>query len=421
MRSTPPLKEPGLRPRTRMVLAAGGVVAGSLLLAGLDAPDGTVAGPSPTLPFEVEAPDAPPAPPGSETPRLSLAVPVLADGGTAEDARLARVLGEVWEPVASSAFIEQLDTERPWVCAGDTVGVLARVGGRREPGMVTRWVWPTQEGRAALQPGPGLDWPAPSTPGLYPVRFQLCRDLGGRRVGVLAERTVLLDVRACEPDAGRESPRIRARQDGPATFTFEVQTPRGAPSLTGYIWDLGDGALEETSGPRLEHSYALAPSEGMDPRGFTVRVRDRTAPDADPDVEVAWAATAFVSVRPAALPELPPRVELRVSRWRPEKGGGGWRSEVSVVIPRGAEAVTWTEVERILVRVDRQRLSTRMPWERALVVEESLERGGFRGTVAVHPEEVTPDIQQVLDVLHGRDARGEDVVVSWASFKQDLP
>lgn len=83
--------------------------------------------------------------------------------------------------------------------------------------------------------------------------------------------------------------------------------------------------------------------------------------------------------------------------------------------------MTWSEVERILVRVDSQRLSTRMPWERALVVEEALERGGFRGTVAVHPDEVTPDIQQVLDVLHGRDARGDDVVVSWASFKQDLP
>ncbi|MCY1033707.1 PKD domain-containing protein [Corallococcus sp. BB11-1] len=396
-----------------MVLAAGGAFAASLLLAALEATPVAGAGPaSPGLP----AARVPPAHavPGPQASAPAARAPPDDDGGTPEDARLASALGEVWEPLASTAFIEHLDTDRPWACAGGTVGVVARVGGAREPDLVERWVWPTPEGRAGLQPGSGLDWRAPAVPGRYPVRFQLCRDLGGRRVGVLAERTVLLEVRDCA--AGAESPlRLGARQDGPATFTFEVQGLEEAGPVRAYTWDLGDGTTEETEGPILEHTYAAEPADGAIPRRFTVRVHARMESGAP------RAITAFVSVRPLERPEAPPRVALKVSRWQPERETGGWRSEVSVHVPEGAEAVTWAEVERILVGWDDQRRTTRMPWDRALGVQELLGRGGFRAEVVVGPDEATPDVKQVLDVLHGRDARGSDVVVSWASFKQDAP
>ncbi|RKG87333.1 PKD domain-containing protein [Corallococcus terminator] len=396
-----------------MVLAAGGVVAGSLLLAGLDA--ARTAGAEPASAVHPDARIPPErAVSGPGAPSLAALEPSYANGGSSEDFRLASTLGEVWEPLASTAFIEQLDTDRPWACAGGAVSVVARVGGSREPDLVERWVWPTPEGRAGLQPGAALDWRAPSAPGRYPVRFQLCRDLGGRRVGVLAERTVLLEVRDCEAQA--ESPlRLGSRQDGPSTFTFEVQGLEEAGPVRAYDWDLGDGTTEETEGPILEHTYAVEPADGAVPRRFTVRVRARMESGA------VRSLTTFVGVRPLALPEAPPRVSLKVSRWQPLLETGGWRSEVSVLIPDGAEAVTWAEVERILVGWDDQRRATRMPWERALTVQETLERGGFRAAVVVGPDEATPDIQQVLDVLHGRDARGNDVVVSWASFKQESP
>ncbi|RKH30487.1 PKD domain-containing protein [Corallococcus praedator] len=396
-----------------MVLAAGGVFAGSLLLAGLEATRTDNAGPeSPVRPDALVPPER--AVSGLETPALAARPPPVDEEGTTEDARLASALGEIWEPLASTAFIEQLDTDRPWACAGGAVSVVAKVGGPREPDLVERWVWPTPEGRAGLQPGSGLDWRAPAVPGRYPVRFQLCRDLGGRRVGVVAERTVLLEVRDCEAEA--ESPlRLGARQDGPATFTFEVQGLEEAGPVRAYTWDLGDGTTEETEGPILEHTYAVEPADGAVPRRFTVRVRAQMESGAPRSI------TTFVGVRPLALPEAPPRVALKVSRWQPLVETGGWRSEVSVLIPDGAEAVTWAEVERILVGWDDQRRATRMPWERALTVQETLERGGFRAAVVVGPDEATPDIKQVLDVLHGRDARGNDVVVSWASFKQEQP
>ncbi|RYZ40253.1 MAG: PKD domain-containing protein [Myxococcaceae bacterium] len=413
MPSLPPSKSSGLRKRTRMVLAAGGVFTGSLLLAGLEATRTAEADSVSPVPTGAVAPGAR-AVPGPGVPALALRTPPDGPGGTSEDTRLESALGEVWEPLASMAFIEQLDTDRAWACAGGVVSIVARVGGPREPDLVERWVWPTPEGRAGLQPGAGLDWRAPPVPGRYPVRFQLCRDLGGRRVGVLAERTVLLEVRDCA--AGAESPlRLGVRQDGPVTFTFEVQGLEQAGPVRAYDWDLGDGTTEETEGPILEHTYAVEPADGAVPRRFTVRVRARMESGAPRSL------IAFVGVRPLALPEAPPRVALKVSRWQPLMETGGWRSEVSVNIPEGAEAVSWSEVERILVGWDDQRRTTRMPWERALTVRQTLERGGFRAVVSVGPDEATPDIQQVLDVLHGRDARGNDVVVSWASFKQEHP
>jgi hypothetical protein len=60
-------------------------------------------------------------------------------------------------------------------------------------------------------------------------------------------------------------------------------------------------------------------------------------------------------------------------------------------------------------------------WSEVIAVDERLERGGFRGRVLVSAGEVGPGVKQIIDVLRGHDAAGEEVAVSWTPFKRDAP
>ncbi|MFP2906869.1 PKD domain-containing protein, partial [Pyxidicoccus sp. 3LFB2] len=239
-----------------------------------------------------------------------------------------------------------------------------------------------------------------------------CRDLGGRRVGVLAEQVVGLDVRACAAAEAQEAEplRVTVTQQGPADFVFRAVAPGGAPT-GGYQWDFGDGASRVTAEPTASHVYgtrALGPEEVRD---FTVRLSARDAAGG------ALSATAFVRVRGQPASEVASGVTLESELGREPAGGEGWRTRVVVQVPEDGE-VSWERVERVTVRWDDSVDVRTQPWREVITVEEPLGRGGFRGHVTVRPSEVTPELKQVVDTLHGRDAAGRDVVLSWAAFKR---
>ncbi|XXF78852.1 PKD domain-containing protein [Myxococcaceae bacterium GXIMD 01537] len=330
-------------------------------------------------------------------------------------AALSVALREERVVVASGVRIEGVDTDRPWVCAEEPMSLSARLGGAVEPGAESRWVWSASSGGASLQPGPRLQWRAPEKAGRYVVHFQVCRDLGGRRVGVLAERAVPIEVRDCAAGERQESEslRIAVVQRGPVAFTFEA-LDAGREALTGYAWDFGDGATMATAEPRAEHTFSSQGLGAQDTRSFTVKLEARTAAGA------SLRATTFALIRGQAPPEVPPPAALDVSRFRELPDGKGWRSDLVVRIP-GPEEVTWERLERTRVRWDGEVEQRTWAWRDAVRVEETLELGGFRGYVTVSPEEAPPEIKQVLDSLYGRDATGQEVVVSWSPFKRPAP
>jgi hypothetical protein len=327
---------------------------------------------------------------------------------------LSAALHEERVSLASRVVVEGIDKDRPWVCAGESMGLSARVGGVPEPGAVYRWVWPVTGGGAELHPGPALQWRAPETAGTYRVRFQVCTDLGGRRVGVLAEREVEIDVRRCgEQEGQRNEPlRIAVVQRGQGTFEFQALY-QGHARIEAYAWDFGDGAIATTSEPRVEHAYALQGLGSQEVRNFTVRLQARL--DRDGPLE----ATAFALTRGQPPSDTPPPVDLRVSRWRPLPEGG-WRSDVVVRAP-DESTITWERLERISLHWDGQADTAMRPWREVLHVEEELGQGGFRGYVTVSASESPSDIKQILDFLYGHDASGQEVVVSWSPFKRESP
>jgi hypothetical protein len=328
---------------------------------------------------------------------------------------LSAALHEERVSLASSMVVEGIDKDRPWVCAGEDMSLSARVGGEPEPGAVYRWVWPVAGGGAELHPGSTLQWRAPATAGSYRVRFQVCTDLGGRRVGVLAEREVEIDVRSCgEGEGQRNEPlRLGVSQRGQGTFAFQA-LHQGGERVTAYAWDFGDGSTETTTEPTVEHTYPLQGLGPNDIKSFTVRLQARL--DRGGPLE----ATAFALTRGQPPSDAPPPVDLRISRWRPNPEGGGWRSDVVVRAPDKTD-ITWERLERILLRWDGQVDVTTRDWREVIRVEEGLEHGGFRGHVIVSPAESSSDIKQILDFLYGHDATGKEMVVSWSPFKREPP
>ncbi|QSQ27523.1 PKD domain-containing protein [Pyxidicoccus parkwayensis] len=396
--------------RGRWLFVAGGV----LVLAGvaLTLPEGGEASPRPTTlgtvaatPRAVEVPAVP-----VERERVQPAVvDSIPEAATGEALSLA--LKEERVVLASGAVIQGIDADRPWVCTGERMSLSARVGGAAEPGAVVRWVWPGAETGAELQPGSRLQWRAPKHAGRYFVRFQVCRDLGGRRVGVLAEQVVSIDVRECGTTDADESLRLEVSQRGAGEFVFRAVTP-GADKLNAYRWDFGDGTSAVTEEPTASHAYATQGMGAQESRGFTVRLSAR---DSSGKVRTA---TAFVQLRGQPPPDEPPLAILDFERARGATGDDGWRSGVTVRVPEGGE-VTWGHVERLTVSWDDQVESSTRPWREVITVEEDLERGGFRGHVTVRPSEVSPTVKQVVDTLHGRDVSGREVELSWASYKSE--
>ncbi|HSP79634.1 MAG TPA: PKD domain-containing protein, partial [Myxococcaceae bacterium] len=115
-----------------------------------------------------------------------------------------------------------------------------------------------------------------------------------------------------------------------------------------------------------------------------------------------------------------PPVALEFSRWRPRPDGEGWQSELAVQSPAGSD-VTWERLERYLLRWDDTFSVRTLDWREVIRVDEQLPRGGFRGQVMVSPAESTTEIKQIVDKLYGRDAQGEEVVVSWTPYKAEAP
>ncbi len=328
---------------------------------------------------------------------------------------LSAALHEERVSLTSSMVVEGIDTDRPWVCASEAIQLSARLGGEPESGAVYRWVWSVAGGGAELHPGSTLQWRAPSAAGAYRVRFQACKDLGGRRVGVLAEREVEIDVRSCGEGQGQrhEPLRLGVTQRGQGTFAFQALY-QGGERVTAYAWDFGDGSTETTAEPTVEHTYSLQGLGAQDIKSFSVRLQARLGRGGPLE------ATAFALVRGQPPSDVPPPVELRISRWRPNPEGGGWRSDVVVRAPEKTD-ITWERFERVLVHWDGEADFTTPDWREVIRVEEVLEHGGFRGYVTVSPAESSVDIKQILDSLYGHDATGKEVVVSWSPFKREPP
>lgn len=389
----------------RRLLLAGGV----LLVIGLTwvlLKDGEPPPAAPVIAVPEHVAELPPAP-IVHAPLRPLAPDLVPPAATG--AALSAALNEERVELSSTARIEGIDADRPWVCAGEQLTLSARTGGEAEPGMVQRWVWPGSETGAELQPGARLPWRAPATAGRYFVRFQLCKDLGGRRVGVLAEQVVGIDVRACGPGEGQaDTLRVEVSQRGNEDFSFRAVSPKPA---TAYRWDFGDGSSIVTTEPGATHVYAAQAPGEPDVRSFTVSLSARGA-------EGEQTATTFVQVRGQPPSDAPPGASLKVERATGRAAGEGWRSQVRVDVPEGSEVV-WERVERLTVGWDDEVEVRTSGWREIITVEEDLGSGGFRGHVTVLPSDVRPEVKQVIDFLHGRDATGKDVSLSWSAYKAE--
>lgn len=393
----------------RVTVATGAVV---VLLGGLGlmrpSPEGAVPAPRSPVPSGPWGPDA-----AMEQVRAAASVdplPAVPIPANVSGEALAAALGEERVVLASSLLVEHLEMDRPWACAGEHVTLAARMGGAPEPGALFRWVWPGQETGAELHPGARIRWRAPAAPGTAFVRFQVCRDLGGRRVGVLAEQLLRIEVRDCAGSAsleGRELTVAVIQQTNEAFLFRAVSSEAGA--VTGYSWDFGDGQSAVTSGPEVEHVYDTGT---MDARTFTVRLEAgrREGPP--------LRARSFVSVRSQPLSDEPRPATLTMSRT--STNAETWRSEVSVEVPE-ERAVLWEQVERMTLHWDGQVEVMTRDWRDLITVEEERGRGAFRGFVEVHPNVLAATVKQVVDVLHGRDATGTQASLSWASFKREAP
>jgi hypothetical protein len=326
---------------------------------------------------------------------------------------LASALHEEMVSLTSSVVIEAIERDRDWVCSGEPLGLAARFGGTAEPGAVYRWVWLTAGGEAELHPGPSLQWRAPEKPGRYVVRFQVCKDLGGRRVGVLAERVAEIEVRPCgagERQAA-EPLRLSVTQRGQGVYLFQALAREGE-RIEAYAWEFGDGETATTREPHVEHAFPAREMGPQEVRSFTVKVQARSSGGGP------LSAAAFVLVRGQPPSEVRHPVELEVSRWSP-RSEGGFRSEV---VARSASGdITWDRLERVTQFWDGGVDISTHKWSEVIHVEEGLERGGFRGYVLVSPSEAAPGTKQILDFLYGHDTSGQEVVVSWSPFKSESP
>jgi len=329
---------------------------------------------------------------------------------TATDEQLYEGLNEDHETLASGIVIESIDTDRQWVCTGEPMRMTAKLGGETVDGAVARWVW-TEMGGARLHPGDSIFWDAPAAAGDYEVRFQMAKDLGGRKVGVLAERKLRVTVRDCGEDELQESEPLRlgAVQKGHGKFEFQVSY-QGDDEVADLSWDFGDEQHATTTALAVEHTYDVSDLGPQDTRNYTVKVTARLRGGASPSASTI----AFTGGRPN---HDPPKVLLAMDRWSFDETTNKWTTPVSIKNPT-VDAITWTKLERVTKFFDDSHDIQELPWDQAIQVIESLEGGGFSGQVVIDASEVPPEVKQIIDRLHGEDDQGEEVIVSWTPFKR---
>jgi hypothetical protein len=301
------------------------------------------------------------------------------------------------------------------VCAGESPGIVdlaARVSGDAS-GAAQRWIWRRADGAVELQPGAAIAWSAPATPGRYRVHFQVVTDLGGRRVGVLAERAIDIEVRACAAGETSAAVRIAVSQRGHGVFAFSAVIADRAVTeapVTAYVWDFGDGTQATTTEPVVAHTYAVTELGAGDEPRFSVRLTVRRT-GAEP---LTGTATVLVRGFPSSRTEGP--VALEIGRWQLDPARDRWQSPITVR-PRD-QTITWDRLERITKYVDDRVDMATLDWRDLIAIDENLAGGGFRGHVLVPVEQVPPDVKQIIDVLYGHTPDGEEVSVSWTPFKR---
>lgn len=339
-----------------------------------------------------------PAAPAAPAP---IAVPAAVD-----DAAIAQVLGEELAPVASTVTIAELGTDQLQPCAGREVLLRSRLAGDAgQDRLVSRWIWATSE-RLSMQPGATARFTAPA-PGHYPIRFQLVRSLGGARVGVLAERTLELDVADC----GSGPPALQVTSTvigGRADFTALA----AVPTQGGYTWDFGDGDRRTSDGPTVRHDYPI------------LELRDREERTYQVSVEVAGAdgtslrATTAVALRGQANPPLPPAIaaELGDPTW--DEHDRRWRRQITVD-NRERPVITWERGERHTQYNDKRIASRNLTVAELLAITEQRQAGGFVATVTVTADETGPGVRRITDRLFGHDAAGEEASLTWVAWDRE--
>jgi hypothetical protein len=256
-----------------------------------------------------------------------------------------------------------------------------------------------------------MAWPTPATPGVYRVHFQVCTDLGGRRIGVLASRALDIEVRACDEPATAVRVAVTQRGHGVYGFTAVVADEAARAEIDAYVWDFGDGAQQATTVPEVEHTYAVAGLGAEDVAHFAVTVAAGRAGAAP------LTGTAAVLVRGMPGAREPGPMLLDIGRWQHDPARNRWYSDIRVHV-REDGPIVWERLERFTKYFDDRTERVDLDWREVIAVDESLAGGGFRGQVLVPDESVPPEVKQIIDVLHGRAPDGTEVTVSWTPFKR---
>jgi hypothetical protein len=323
-----------------------------------------------------------------------------------DDTAIAQILDEELVAVTSGIRIAELAADEAQPCAGRPVWLRARTEGDVGEGrLVSRWIWAT-DSRLSMQPGASVSFTAPNA-GTYPIRFQLVRALGGKRIGVLAERTLALQVVDCG--------------SGPAPLRIESTVTGGRVDFTalasvsthgGFTWDFGDGQTHTTDGPTVRHDYPILELGAEELRAYRVAVEVATTDGA------SLRATAGVTLRGQVSPPLPPAIaaELGDAVW--DEDARRWQRRIEVD-NRERPAILWARGERHSLHDD-DRITTRtLTVAELLTISETREAGGFVATVTVTAAETPPGVRRITDRLHGRDASGEEATLTWVVWDRD--
>jgi hypothetical protein len=327
-----------------------------------------------------------------------------ARSGALDGAAIAAALDEELVPLASNIRILELEADEARLCVGRPVWLRARFEGATQP-VVGRFLWMTPNG-LALEPGTAAQW-TPHAPGSHEVRFQVVRSLERKRVGLLAERTMMAQVDDC--DDGPPQLSVKVNQDRERVELIAIAS---VETVGGFAWDFGDGKSVVTDAPRVRHEYPVLELGAKEVRSYRVVV-EAHALDGAP-----LRATTSVSVRGLPNPPAPEPVTLELGEAVWDEGARRWRRTLEVH-NRSPSAVVWDAAER-RTHWDDGRIETRTLAVAELVaIDSRKELGGFAGHVSVDASELAPDVRALVDTLRGRDEAGAPVVLTWVSYDRE--